>query len=286
MKECYLCASKKSHIIHKGVRDGQDIDVLKCDECGLVRLSKFIKEPETFYKTSEMRKADGEKSVQSIQKEVRIDDERRFIFLEKMIENKNILDFGCGAGGFLLRAQKIAKHVTGIELEDNMNSYLNNQGIKCYSSLNHAPHIGTFDLITMFHVLEHLEDPCQILRQLQLILADDGCIIIEVPNANDALLTLYQSAEFADFTYWKCHLYLYTTATIERLAQKCGFKIKFIKQVQRYPLSNHLYWLAKTKPGGHVQWSFLNSKLMEKEYENVLSSLGIADTIVAALVKE
>ena len=41
MSGCFLCGSEKVKLIHKGVRDNPSIDVLKCEKCGLVRLSKF-----------------------------------------------------------------------------------------------------------------------------------------------------------------------------------------------------------------------------------------------------
>ena len=53
-----------------------------------------------------------------------------------------------------------------------------------------------------------------------------------------------------------------------------------IEQFQRYPLSNHLYWLSHGKPGGHELWNFLNNKNLAKSYENELSKLGKCDTII------
>jgi len=58
-------------------------------------------------------------------------------------------------------------------------------------------------------------------------------------------------------TYWKCHIYLYTMDTLRLLATKAGLQVKFMRQVQRYPLENHLYWLSQGKPGGHFKWSFM-----------------------------
>jgi len=45
-----------------------------------------------------------------------------------------------------------------------------------------------FDVITLFHVLEHFDDPRAVLKQLKSMLAKGGIIVIEVPNADDALL--------------------------------------------------------------------------------------------------
>ena len=103
----------------------------------------------------------------------------------------------------------------------------------------------------MFHVLEHIADPRSLLIELRKFLADEGQIIIEVPNAGDTLLTLYQCQPFSHFTYRSCHLFLFTAKTLEMLFSQINLKVNYIKHVQRYPISNHLYWLAKGRPGGH-----------------------------------
>lgn len=65
----------------------------------------------------------------------------------------------------------------------------------------------TFDVITMFHVFEHLKNPGKWLDEIARALKPRGILFIEVPNANDVLLSFYESEAFADFTYWSAHLY-------------------------------------------------------------------------------
>lgn len=77
----------------------------------------------------------------------------------------------------------------------------------------------------------------------------------------------------------------YITMKIKKLIEKAGLKVRFQTQVQRYPLANHLYWLVYGKPGGHVQWNFLRSDLMDKEYEHMLVGIGKADTLVVEITK-
>ena len=282
LTRCFLCGSDDAHVIHKGTRGKDCVDVLQCDSCGLVRLSEVVDDIDNFYENSGMRNK-VQQPIEVIRRNTRIDDERRYRFTEKMIENKSILDFGCGAGGFLLRAKKAAKQVYGVELEKAVRDTLVKEGVKCYTSL---ADIGRVDVITLFHVLEHLEDPLSYLAEFKKHLEPDGYILIEVPNADDALLSLYQNVNFADFTYWSCHLYLYTLATLRRLAKKAGFKVGFIKQIQRYSLANHLYWLSRGKPGGHYTWSFMENSELDQRYGEMLANLGIADTIIAKLEVE
>jgi hypothetical protein len=137
----------------------------------------------------------------------------------------------------------------------------------------------------MFHVLEHIPDPRSVLEQLSTMLTSGGQIVVEVPNADDALLTLYHSEPFAHFTYWSCHLFLYTAQTLKMLFSQVNLKINYIRQIQRYPLSNHLYWLANGKPGGHEKWHFLDSPELRAAYEKQLAAIGKCDTLVASISK-
>lgn len=166
-----------------------------------------------------------------------------------------------------------------------MQAEIRKDGIECFSfpeELNDKK----FDVITMFHVLEHLKNPIEILQSLATLLDENGRIVIEVPNADDALLSLYKNTAFADFTYWMCHLYLYNNTTLRTLIEKAGMKLEFMQQVQRYPLSNHLMWLSCGKPGGHQKWAALSDCELDKNYGAKLSQLGIADTIVAIVGKK
>ena len=273
---CYLCGSKKSHLVHKGTRGGHTtIDVLQCDDCGLVRLSETLADAEAFYRASGMRDQLVETPAQT-RIGTRADDERRFCRTEAMIEGKRVLDFGCGDGGYLVRAKIIARQVVGVELEDAMREALCAEGFDVRASIDG---LGCFDVITLFHVIEHLEDPLAYLALFAEHLQPGGRLVIETPNAEDALLSLYGCGAFADFTYWHCHVYLYATETLKLLAKKAGWQVESFRQVQRYPLVNHLQWLAKGKPGGHKTWDFLRDAVLDARYGSLLAELGIADTL-------
>ena len=279
---CFLCGSKKYHTIHKGVRNSDAIDVLKCEECGLVRLSDNVA-GDDYYIDSTMRQNETEESIDQIRIATRCDDIRRYKFTKTMIENRKVLDFGCGAGGYLCYAKQDVKGIYGVELETAMRDKINTEGIKCFANIEEAvcELQGRIDIVTMFHVLEHIDNPEDILEKLKRLLCPDGRMIIEIPNSDDVLLSLFENKSFADFTYWESHLYLYNNTTFRQLMDKSKLNIEFLGQIQRYPLSNTLYWLAKGKPGGHREWAMLSNERLDREYENQMTKLGIADTIIA-----
>jgi 2-polyprenyl-3-methyl-5-hydroxy-6-metoxy-1,4-benzoquinol methylase len=217
-------------------------------------------------------------NIEAWKKDTAFDDNRIFNAYTEMIKNKDILDFGCDTGGFLLRTRKIARRIYGIELEKRLQLHFLNNNLKVYQSITDFNH--NVDYIFLFHVLEHIKNPFEVLEALKQKLRTGGRIVIEVPNSDDALLTLYKNKAFSHFTYWSPHLYLYNSTTLQILAKKAGLKTEAIQQEQRYPLSNHLYWLAEGKPGGHIKWAFLNNPVLENAYKHILASLGKCDTIV------
>lgn len=273
---CKLCGSSSTEVIHKGVRDRNDIDVLRCSNCTGVFLSSFDHITNEFYEESGM--LNGSVNLKEYRMKSYEDDERRAKYVHNKIIGKKVLDFGCGAGGFLHLIKKFTDTANGVELDLSINRALNNENILCFNNIESIE--GKYDVITLFHVLEHLPNPIEILNELKKYLTPNGIILIEVPHAEDALLTLYNSSAFANFTYWSCHLFLHTTFTLEKLAEQAGYHINYIKQIQRYPLSNHLYWLSNNKPGGHAVFNFLNNDTLSGEYENVLASIGKCDTLL------
>lgn len=199
----------------------------------------------------------------------------------------HFLDFGCGNGGFLkeLKKRNIASHLVGVELDKEARNYLLSENIEVYKNLENIDEIIKFDVITMFHVIEHLENPQKVVCEIRNRLAEDGLLIIETPNSEDALISKYHSKNFMDFTFWSAHLFLYNSDSLEMLMEECGFSTVDNGQIQRYPLSNHLYWLVENKPGGHMKWQECNSDLLNVAYADILKSMRKCDTLFGIFKK-
>jgi len=283
---CYLCKSDKYSKRTGNVRDDPDIDILECSDCGLVYLSSLEHIQDGHYEESGMHD-DETLNVDNWLKETEFDDKRRYDFVKEKIANKNVLDFGCGIGGFLEMAKQSARNVSGVELERALQSSFQERELNVFSNLKEAQEQSEkYDIITAFHVIEHLQHPKQILGRLSQLLTENGEMIIEVPNSNDVLLTLYENDSFQNFTYWSQHLFLFNKKTMTELIKQVGLKLNWIKHIQRYPLSNHLYWLAKGKSGGHQKWDFfLDNGKLNAEYESQLALIGKTDTIVLGVSK-
>lgn len=274
---CMLCGSATYHIRKGHARDNTALIPLECTECGLVTLSSHTHIDNNFYAESHMHDSTPCDPVLELQQGAE-DTVRRYEQWHQLLAGKHVLDIGCGAGGFLLKAREIAASVTGIEPERRLFTHFSANNLQVYPSLSDLPPCKSFDVVTMFHVLEHIRVPLEMLKQLHTKVREK--LIIEVPSANDALLTLYDTTAFSKFTYWSCHLYLYTPDNLKVLGEQAGFHTQQIFQFQRYPLANHLYWLSEGKPGGQHVWKGLFSPALENNYASDLAKQGRCDTVI------
>jgi 2-polyprenyl-3-methyl-5-hydroxy-6-metoxy-1,4-benzoquinol methylase len=277
---CCLCSSRNITKIQSHVRDIPNVSVLKCDACGLVFLSSFSHITEHYYESGKMHDWDQEKWEGWVA-ETQTDTDRRVSYFARKVYGCNVLDYGCGNGSFVMKVARFAKSVVGVEPDETYKQYigegLDKKGIHIYRSIADVPS-QKFDLITMFHVVEHLTEPEIILNALAERLADGGLLIIETPNSDDALLSLYACKAFSDFTYWGCHIRLYNEASLQLLLKNAGLEGDIV-QIQRYPVSNHLYWLSCGKPGGDKIWEFMNTPELNRLYERKLSEKKMCDTL-------
>lgn len=272
-KKCPICNNQNIKILKNGVRDNKNIDVLKCSKCGIEFLSDFSQASAEFYKNGSMHsKIDTKLWLEKTS----IDDIRRFKSLKNVLKNKSLLDFGAGSGNFLKLVSKTTKNCAGCELDCSLDNFYNEQNLDIRHSLNEFSQ--KFDKITMFHVLEHLERPKENLTQLKEKLNTNGELIIEVPNSNDALLTLYNNSAFKKFTYWSCHLFAYNQKNIKLLLNQTGFKVTKIKHIQRFPYTNHLGWIKDNIGGGQNRYK--TSKLINYFYTLFLKLTKKTDTII------
>lgn len=206
----------------------------------------------------------------------------RLKFFSKYFKNKKVLDFGCGYGDFLYSI-KNAKSLFGIELNKNYIREIKKKGkISVFSNINDVK--GNFDTITMFHVLEHLDDQIDTLKKIYKLLNKNGYLIIEVPHAKDVLLN---NENFKKFSFWSEHLILHTERSIYKFLDMAGFRNAKISYYQRFGLANHLKWNLEGKPDGHNDKFFkkIIPKKIDDIYKNEIEKLKKTDTIFAICKK-
>jgi SAM-dependent methyltransferase len=261
------------------VRDYPSVGILECTKCNLVKhsedLSGFVN-----YESGSMRdweigsgydlhspESDGSRRLKKTQE-----------FLSD-VDAETILDFGCGMGEMLEIYSDIAE-VFGVEPDRSAREFITKKGLKVFESGESFLHSNQpVNIVTMFHVIEHLYNPSLVLQEIKNILTPGGILIIETPNSNDALLSKYKSIAFGEFTYWSHHPMLHSNSSLEKLLARNGFEILVNSGVQRYSLNNHLYWLSMGKPGGHKNWANFVPIEIEEKYSELLVKSELSDTI-------
>ncbi|MBI3135572.1 MAG: class I SAM-dependent methyltransferase [Bacteroidetes bacterium] len=270
---------------YPAVRDNKDVAVMRCNKSGVIFLSTLSHIQKAYYTEKEGTSywsADGREQAL---KSTYDDDYRRYNQFRHLVTNKNYLDIGSGLGGILDLLKPFAAEVSAVEPQRDIRLLLNELGYPVFESVSAIPATAKFEVVSLFHVFEHLVDPLTMLKDIADRMCAGGKIIIEVPHANDALITSFDLDAFKRFTFWSEHLILHTRQSLSTFLQEAGFKNITVKGVQRYPLANHLNWLHKGEPGGHDKLHAFRNASLEEAYANVLKSLDQTDTIIAIAEK-
>lgn len=143
--KCYLCGSKKSHKREGKVRDNPSINILECDECGLVFLDTQITSDE-FYTQGNMHNQE-EVYKMALRTDLINDGHSfnlvRYDFIKESLIGKTLLDFGSGYAGFLRFAKDLAKSVVGVELEEQVRPIYEKYNIPLARTLEEAKNLNT-----------------------------------------------------------------------------------------------------------------------------------------------
>lgn len=135
-----------------------------------------------------------------------------------------ILDYGCGEGEFLKYCNSKGWTCEGIELNQKARDIAisNEVNAKSPDMLKSLPD-NNFDIITLWHVLEHIYDLKEFVHQAKRILKHDGVLIVALPNFNSYDARYYSK-------YWAAydvprHLWHFNGSNIETLMLDCDFKM-------------------------------------------------------------
>ena len=183
------------------------------------------------------------------------------------------LDFGGGVGGFS-RFTK-SKGIEPVIIEKNKKAILlaKAEGIEAYENLSELPDKDCFDLITLWHVLEHLPSPDKTLKALRQRLNESGLLVVAVPNLQSPDAKVYGP-------WWAAydlprHLWHFSTSGLIRLLSEKGFRL-----LAQHPLYFDAFYVAllseKHKTGKPLYFSAfyqgLRSNFLARKQGNYSSS--------------
>lgn len=149
--------------------------------------------------------------------------EKKLGWIEKSLPGKGkILDIGSGTGDFLVAAKGLDWETFGVEPNAKARKLASQKGVDLIEDVSSLPD-QFFDVITMWHVLEHVPDLDHQLRELDRLLKPDGILVIAVPNFKS-----YDAQKYKE--HWAAydvprHLYHFSPGAISEIFQSHSFSL-------------------------------------------------------------
>jgi 2-polyprenyl-3-methyl-5-hydroxy-6-metoxy-1,4-benzoquinol methylase len=185
------------------------------------------------------------------------------VFALPASEIGELLDVGCGNGQFIARMQSLGWAVAGVDPDPAAVSYARSRGLEIFSGMiSDVPCIPRYDVITLSHVVEHVVDPVELLRECRKRLRPGtGRLLITTPNI-DSLGHWW----FGD--YWRGlevprHLTLFSPAALRECVKRAGLCLYSLRTETRIA---HMIYIASAcaKQGGQDVGERRNFKVSTK----------------------
>jgi SAM-dependent methyltransferase len=151
-----------------------------------------------------------------------------------------LLDFGCGAGNFLKTMATQGWQVTGLDAAVGAVQHVRENGLTALVGTLPHPDLrpGSFDVVTMWHSLEHVHHPLAILREAYRLLVPGGKLIVATPNIASLPYRVFGRSWFGlDLPR---HLTHFTPRTLTAMLQAGGFRPDPVRQMR------HSDWLRSS----------------------------------------
>ncbi len=154
-------------------------------------------------------------------------------------DNKSALDIGCAAGLCLEELRKNNFTAEGIELNKSYAELSKRKGFKVYDTpLLNVNISKKFDIITLFDVLEHLDNVPMHLHKIHSLLNNDGIVVLITPNYG-SLARRILGKKWFQFKPLE-HINYFTVSTLKKIALESGFGLVTYKKAGQYCDKNFL----------------------------------------------
>ncbi|WP_445383574.1 class I SAM-dependent methyltransferase [Robiginitalea sp. IMCC43444] len=182
-----------------------------------------------------------------------------------------LLDIGSGTGSFLLRAQREGWTVLGVEPNKVARNLSREKNLQIASEIEDLPEVK-FEVITLWHVLEHVPDLEKYIRFIKERLQAEGVLILALPNHNSFDAKFYKE-NWAAYDVPR-HLWHFSKASVKKVFEPRGFVLKQIKPM--WFDAFYVSWLSEKYKGNRfaplyaffIGWFSNLSGLLSKEYSS------------------
>lgn len=289
---CKLCSGQTKSVYYGHIRDGRvgnmtdtKYHVLACDQCQVGFLDPI---PDLSYDSAEYRQKYNDS--EQVETYFQLHDTTQLQHM-KMLQQVNfrhqiVADFGCGGGSFLDYVTGLASTTIGVEPFIGYHQSLIERGHKVYAyghELVSDEKRLPIDIAVSIHVIEHVSNPIEYLKEIHQSLGDGGMLYLVTPNYNDILLKLIPD-DYATFFYRTAHFWYFEANSLVWSAQQAGFNNIEIRYQQNYDLSNAFCWVRDARPTGLKRLD-LFSHMIDNAWQGFLEESGQSDSIWMILKK-
>ena len=227
---CPLCKGTAREVIFTK----KGFDLVRCGSCNLAYLGK-PPTPDELQKLYSFEAGYQSNFANATSSEVRFHTKAARLSYAALSQHRSggkLLDVGCSAGFFLKEAQAHGWETHGLEYSpDTAAVAARVPGLQIKSGTLEDAHYEakSFDVVTLWDVIEHVPDPVGTMHQVHRILHDDGLVAISTPNIDGLFPQLsYRVAKRLD--YWPHpepphHLLQFSGQTLGLLLARAGFEI-------------------------------------------------------------
>ncbi len=247
IRSFFTASSTHGREMLSGKEKFQYVRCVTCSSIFLIDVTVNTAFYKKFYTFDKVKEATG--SVRFLEKVISVYSQKRKQGILQLYKGNGetkivILDVGCGTGEFLANLDEKKYEKCGIELDKQEFAISQRRGLKVYNEniLKKNFNNKKFDIITLWHVVEHIPDPQALMRKIDKLLAKNGIVIMATPNS-DSLGFRMAKANWFHMDAPR-HLILFNSQGIRMLCRKFGYTIKKIRcETFEFPLD--LFWSVK-----------------------------------------
>jgi 2-polyprenyl-3-methyl-5-hydroxy-6-metoxy-1,4-benzoquinol methylase len=226
---CNLCNNNEYKLFKKI----KGMQLVKCKQCGLVYLNPRPTQQEINEEYSaeyhiERLLGQEPKTEKEIEQEINKNIGRAEEIVKRFGNKGKLLDIGCGAAFFIACLKRYGWDVTGIDISEWASKFAGEKlGLNIFTgSVGEIQLKERFDVITMYHNLEHLPDPLKTLKRVSELLSDDGMLVVKGPNLA-SFDRIWHGNNWRGYSD-KSHLYYFIPKTYQMMLEKAGFFVQKI----------------------------------------------------------
>ncbi len=269
--QCLVCSS--NYLDWKPVTDkgnGFEIEIsVKCNLCNHVFITPVLNEKEldNYYLENSFSKEIRESEIPTPEG-MEFRDKRakkRFELIKYFLnEDSKNLEIGCSSGNFLKLISKISIDSIGIDPSTSYVNYAAKQNLKVINDTYPCLELENlkFDNIFIFHVIEHVANPIELLVNIKRNLKQNGKLFIELPLLDKVI---DKRKKLSKKYFQKSHLHDFSSSNLEIVLNNLGLKINNIQNIANQRPDDKNFLLTVTIDETKTQ----NKKELKNNYINI-----------------